>query len=83
MMSEPLELERRLDHEEWIIEREVNIRLVAAGINELPEALPPLLSRFSWLNSPVSSSGSSSARQSCPACHRNGSRLRRSSPSWP
>ncbi|MCS6328918.1 MAG: hypothetical protein H8K06_17790 [Nitrospira sp.] len=54
MMSEPLELERRLDHEEWIIEREVNIRLVAAGINELPEALPPsplkiFLAQFSSL----------------------------------
>ena len=54
MMSEPLELERRLDHEEWIIEREVNIRLVAAGLNELPETLPPsslkiLLAQFSSL----------------------------------
>lgn len=54
MMSEPLELERRLDHEEWIIEREVNIRLVAAGINELSEALPPsplkiFLAQFSSL----------------------------------
>lgn len=45
MMSEPLELERRLDREEWIIEREANIRLVAAGFNELPEALPPLSSQ--------------------------------------
>ena len=49
-----LELEQRSNRKEGITERKANIRLVAAGLNELPETLPPsslkiLLAQFSSL----------------------------------